>query len=182
MDFTTIENVREYLRIKGTTDDAMIARLIKGASKLMTTYMNRDISAKDYTEVFDGKGSNYHVFGNYPVNNISFVYAGDISMMPAQNNNSSGYVHDHEKVVLNGGIFPRGMLNCKVVYNAGYTTIPDDLEQACIELVGFKYKAIEHLDQQSKQLAAGETVTFITKDIPQTVKVVLNHYKKVICF
>lgn len=181
MDFTSLEKAKEYLRIKGNSDDVLISRLISAASKLMKTYMNRDIEAKDYTEIFDGKGNGFHVFGNYPVNSVSFVYAGSLSVMPAIEFNSAGYVYDDEKVVLNGNVFPRGMLNCKVVYNAGFTTIPDDLEQACCELVSIKYKQIEHIDQQSK-VVAGENVSFIVKDIPSFIKIVLNNYKKVISY
>lgn len=180
-DFTTLANAKEYLRITGTADDDMITRIITAASQLMIKYMNRDILAADYTERFNGTGNNFHVFGNYPVNSVSFVYVDDIPIMPAITDNSAGYTFDDEQLVLNGAVFYKGRINCKVVYNAGFTEVPSEIEQACLELVSFKYKQIEHIDQGSK-VVAGENVSFIVKDIAPFIKVILNNYKKVICF
>ena len=57
--------------------------------------------------------------------------------------------------------------------------IPDDLEQACIELVGLRFRDKDRIGVVSKGMA-GETTAFSQKDVPDPVRVVLDSYKRIL--
>lgn len=164
---TTVAKVKEYLRLSNNNDDAMLARLILAASAMIETYLNRKIEIDTYTEVFSGNNTTYHICTNYPVVGVSSV--GVNSVNQAIDFNDDGVF---------ASMFPKGNRNCTISYQAGYAIVPDDIEQACIELVATKYKNIEHIDKSSISMA-GETTTFITADIPAQIKIVLQQYKRV---
>ena len=168
-DLTTLINVKNYLRISSNTDDVLLSRLISSATQFIFSYISRDITVKDCIDKFSGNNQDYHAFFDYPVNSIKSILIDGVPVVVEDYND--------DQVVIKG-LFTKGRLNCIVNYNAGYAVIPKDLEQACIEMVSIKYKNIEHIDVSSKSIA-GETTSFITKDMPDYVKVVLNQYKKV---
>lgn len=60
-----------------------------------------------------------------------------------------------------------------------YTTngTPDDLSQAVVEMVGYKFAKRNRLDKTSETLG-GQTVAFSTKDMPDSVKSVFDLYKR----
>ena len=178
-DLTTLANAKQYLRIINQTDDLLISRIISAASDLAVNYINRDIMQQTYTENFTGYGNSFHMFQNYPVVSVISLTILDTVILPANNYSSNGYIFDEEQLVLQHYQFNRNRLVNKIVYVAGYIKCPFDIdiEQAVLELVAIKYKQIEHIDQSSKQVA-GETVSFIVKDLPDFIKSVFNNYKK----
>lgn len=171
-DFTTLAKVKQRLRIDSvnTEDDSILTSLISSATLFIQSYLSREISENTYTEKFSGYGNPFHLVSNYPIQSIDSISIDGVSF--------TDYDFDDIQVVLNGGVFPRGRINCTMVYTAGYTDIPLDIEQACIELVQIKYKQLEHIDLASKAIA-GETTSFIVSDIPAFIKATLNLYKKV---
>jgi hypothetical protein len=180
-DLTTLSNAKQFLRITGTTDDALITRLVTACSEFIQTWLNKELSIQTYTEKFSGTGNQFHICGDYPITSITSVVVNDLSIPLSQNTNTAGYINDDEQIALQGYVFARGRLNCVITYQAGYSIIPPEIEQACLELIATKYKQIEHIEQSSK-VVAGETVAFITSDIPAFIKVTLKNYKKVISF
>lgn len=174
-DLTTLSNAKEYLRITSTDDDDLIQRLISSCSIEMQTYINRNFAIQEYTDNFVGKDKNYHVFKINPVQSII-----SIKVINFENNYYvPNVLYFDTKQIFIDGLFKKSYLNypnCQIVYNAGYTSTPLDVEQACIEFLGIKYKQIESLNMSSKSIAQ-ETTAFIVKDIPDFIKVVLEQYK-----
>jgi hypothetical protein len=67
----------------------------------------------------------------------------------------------------------------EVLISYGY--IPADIEQACLEMVGLRFREKDRIGQVSKAIG-GETVSFSQKDMPDDVKTLLNQYRKVFSF
>jgi hypothetical protein len=65
-----------------------------------------------------------------------------------------------------------------VVMTIVYSYAPRDLEQAVIELLGMRYREKDRIGHVSKAIGA-ETVMFSVKDMPDSVKTILNEYRKV---
>jgi hypothetical protein len=61
-----------------------------------------------------------------------------------------------------------------------YSYIPSDIEDACIQLVGERYKYKDRIGQMSKTLGGQETVSFSQKSMPDFVREQLQPYKRVI--
>lgn len=171
-DLTTVDKVKQYLRINHQQDDLLIKRIITSSSDFIKTYTLRDILASNKVDKFTGFGNNFYLLKNYPINSIISITIDNNIL------NSNSYDFDDCEVYLKGYNFSRNRLSNIIVYNAGYTECPYDLEQSVIELCGFKYKQMEHLDLKNK-IIAQETVGFIVEEIPKFIKVVLDRYKRV---
>lgn len=179
-DFTTIANVLQWLALPtGTPDTALLTRLISACSAAMQTYLNRDIISTNYVDTFDGNGKSGIALRNFPVTAVSSVLVNNISISPASNPVSTGFLFDTYSVNLKGYCFEKGVDNVEISYTAGYSTVPLDIEQACIDWIAYKYQSRNWIGQKSKSLKEGGTSTYQTDGLPDFVKLILDQYKKV---
>lgn len=183
-DLTTLVSLKEWLQIPTatTTDDALLSRLITSASAFMGAWLNRILTSASYTEQYDGNGGSVIQVANFPVTAVASVSVDGVSISASPDSGivQSGFAFDDRSIWLVGYSFNRGHRNVKITYTAGFSAIPKDLEQACIDLVSLKYKGRDRIGQTSKSLG-GETVAiFTTKDMTEDIKTVLNQYKNVL--
>lgn len=178
-DLTTLANVKQYLTVNVTTDDALLTRLISAASAFIQSWLNRNLASQTYTETRNGHGGYVLPLANYPVTAVSSVAVDNVAIPAASDPTQTGYVFSDKALYLNGYCFSRGFQNVAVTYTAGFATIPLDIEQACIDLVGLKYKERNHIGQTSKTLGQ-ETINYSQMDISDAVKATLSQYRKVI--
>ena len=179
MNLTTIENVKGYLGISVATDDALLDRLVTSASAYIQSWLNRTFFAQTYTDTFDGMGFNSRMVSNYPILSVTNVIVDTQSIPLAPNALASGYVIAERRIMLRGYQFNSGVLNCSVTYTAGYASVPPEIGQACIEIVANRYREKDRIGLTSKGLA-GETIAYSQKDFPDSVRTILNNYKKVV--
>ncbi len=196
-DLTTLANVKQWLGIVATTDDALLTRLITAESMVIQTWLDRQINSQAYSETRNGSGAGrgmYEMlFANTPVTAVISVTV-DGRSIPASTDNGvlqPGYGFDQNRVWLaqvgslsdvqfdNQYFFTRGNGNVLLSYTAGYATVPLDIEQACIELISLRYRERDRIGQASKSMA-GETTAFITKAMTDSVLQSIKQYKKVV--
>lgn len=175
-DLTTVQNVQEFLDIKNTNDVSMLGRLITAVSVSFERYADRTFKTSSYIHTFDGNGALRQVLREYPVTAVSSVLINGVSIPQAATVLNSGYRYDQRSVILTGYSFTQGFQNVVIAYTAGFTSIPLDLEQACIEQVAYLYRLRKRLGESSTGLA-GATTTYITKSMLDTVKSVLDQYR-----
>lgn len=180
-DLTTLANVKAWMGLPAdnTDDDVLLNRLISSASAFIQTWLNRSFASQAYNEARDGTGGARMMFADYPVTAVSSVVVDGLSIPASPDVMSPGYRFDDKTIMLNGFIFGRGMNNVQLSYTAGYAATPLEIEQACIEMISLRYKERDRIGHQSKSLA-GETVTFFIKDMPDSVRTILNNYRKVV--
>lgn len=99
--------------------------------------------------------------------------------IPESVNGTPGYVYDDFSIRLIGYTFTRGVMNVSLSYQAGFPTVPTEIEQACIELVAMRYKEREHIGQTSSAMG-GQTVTYSQYDLNDVIKATLTQYRKVL--
>ena len=179
-DLTTIANAKSWLSITTSTDDALLTRLISACSDYIQTWLNRDIASQPYVSKRNGPGGSRMMFKNYPVSAVTYLKIDGV-VIPTSVNGSPGYVFDDYSLMLVGEVytFTRGFQNVELSYTAGFATTPNEIEQACIELVAMRYKERDRIGQVSKSIG-GETVTFSQKDFSDSIETTLSNYKKVI--
>ena len=179
-DLTTYANVKEYLGLTDDNDEDFIGNLITRASDFIAKYCRRIFEAADYTEYHDGTSNKSICLKQYPVNSITSLhddlnreYGADYLIA------STDYVIDEDAgiLTLDGYRFGVGLKNIKVVYNAGYETIPANLEQACIELVSMKFNTKETDGIKSEKIGS-YSVSYSEAEIPATIKATLTKYIK----
>lgn len=164
-----------------SVDDALLARLITAASQFVQTWLQRRIAVSDWIEVRDGNGGKRLSFANFPVSAVLSLSIDGLAIPPAPAGGGfgAGYVFSPTELALRGYVFSRRAQNVVVTYTAGYTEVPPDIAQACIELVGQRYRERVRIGEVSKALMSGETVAFSQKDMSDDVKTLLAQYRAV---
>lgn len=178
-DLTTLANVKQWLNVSINTDDLLLTRLITATSGFIQSYLNRQLISQIYIENRSGNNGNLMLFANYPATAVSAVTIDGTAIPSAPDVKTAGYRFDSVSIFLNGYAFTRGFNNCVLSYTAGYSSIPLEIEQACFELIGLRYKERDRIGHVSKSLG-GETVAFVQKDMTDDVKTILKNYKKVV--
>ena len=181
-DLTTVANVVGYLGLSDTAATAansLLARLVSAASAFLEQNLNRTFEVTEYVETRNGHDERFITFGDYPVASVQSVVISGVTVPPAPDMTSNGYLFDSTRLSLSGYRFYRGYLNVELQYTAGFVTIPLEIEQACIELVSAKYKGRDRIGVSAKTIN-GETISFTRSDLTEDLKSVLRAYQKVV--
>jgi hypothetical protein len=150
MALFTLENLKTYLGISGTSEDVQLDLLVGMVDGLVKKYTRRDLEQTTYTnEIYDGPGTNSLLLNQYPVESITSVIQhtetiSAVTLAERENGESGYYLRDAESGILwNNDLWDRGRGIIQVTYKAGYyvgTTpptgsfpLPDDLLYACYE-------------------------------------------------
>lgn len=175
----TVQQVSNIRQIS-TSDEAVVGILIGVVSSIVESYCNRTFEKTDYNKLYNGNGLDYIFVENYPINSITSLTEEDKNGTTTYTYASTEYVFNNEGIItLRGYRFTSGLQNIRIQYNAGYQSLPKDLEYACIQFVLFLYndRRGEKLGIRYKALGDGGTEAYQV-GIPDKVKMVLNMYKK----
>ncbi|MEE9200657.1 MAG: head-tail connector protein [Candidatus Brocadiales bacterium] len=170
MSLTTVANVKEYLGVSGTSDDALLSRLVDWSTDLIHSYCRRVFTEASYDEYYDGDGTEGLLVNQFPVSTVTLLEVDGV-----QKDTSSYLLYGQLGLIkVKSGKFPRGKKNLRVQYSAGYATLPNDLEQVAIELVSLKY-----YDRGRNRLGvtAKDGVSYVPH-LSDEIKLVLDLYKR----
>jgi hypothetical protein len=196
-DLTDLNGVQAWLNLGENVAVDVLSRLISAQSAFIQNWLNRQIASQSYTEIRDGLGAglgrNQMVFANYPVSSVSSLTIDGKPIPPSNDGGllTSGFSFDTNRIWLAdvGSVgdqalysqyyFNKGRQNVIISYAAGYSTIPYDIEQACIELVAMRYMERTRVGLVSQNLQ-GQTTAYVQKVMTDSILTTLNQYKKVI--
>jgi hypothetical protein len=188
-DLCGLEDVKAWLGLGGAQytgqDDIILGRLITAASEDIRQETGRVYHVADYIEVRSGTGIKQvkYLTKQWPINSVSSLLLDNQTIPVSSDGIQPGYTFTNYDsaghITLVGYVFTRGVDNIRVAYNAGYRAIPGDLEQACVELVAYRFTGRGRIGHQSKSLS-GETVSFVTDHYPDQVMRVIQRYKRTI--
>ena len=145
---TTVADVKESMGIASSvsTYNNLIIRKINQATKLIENYTLRTFQSTVYTnDMYDGNNVDALVLRQRPVTAISKVEIRDSSL----NDNSWDtidsqlYFCDAGSAQANAGVLSLAFRavgrwdRYRITYTAGYTTIPEDLSEACATLAAY---------------------------------------------
>ena len=174
----TVEQVKGYLGMNCSQDDALLERLVVSASGYIQTWLNRELGLGQYTETLSGTDGATMMLKNTPVTDVSEVLINGLSIPLSTSAYMAGYVFDDAHVALRGYRFSAGMLNVSITYSAGYAQVPEEVTQACIEMVSMRYREKDRIGLTSKGLA-GETIGFSQKDMADSTRHILQQFRRV---
>lgn len=161
-------------------DDTRFSRLITNASTMFLNEAQRAIYGLLPLVMAEKRnGYNYDSIStkNCPIISVQSVYVNGKLIPPSPDGVQPGWVNDSFNIYLIGYCFYRGYQNVLLNYTAGYDSIPFDVSQAVIELVGQKYRRSQHIDQDSQRTQDGQVISFSKKDIPPEVQTVIDLYR-----
>ena len=180
-DLTTVANLEGWLgltNVQAPIPD-QLQRLITAASAGIQSYISRTIRSLSYNETQDGTGGVRLVLRNTPVTAVASVVINGAVIPPSPGYGQTGYIFSDTAIILRGYTFTQDDQNVQISYTAGYASTPGEIEQACLELCAFRWKGRDHIGHASKTIN-GETVAFIVKDMPDSVKTILTQYNSVV--
>ena len=129
-NLTTLANVKAWASVSGTSDDALLARLIAANSRSILSYLGRpEVARHVCNDVFDGTGGHRVVLRQWPVVSVSALSVGTVPVAQAAGYGQAGYALEPDigfppgmpqAVDLYGYRFERGHANVAVTYTAGY--------------------------------------------------------------
>ena len=190
-DLITLSNYKTAEGIQATKDDAKLELLITSVSQLVKTYCNAtfvDYYTNAKTEMFNinynesfvqlAEGPVVMSDGNKPVvserDNITSSYTTLTQDIDYYVDTELDCIYRMNKA------WPKGPGAVKVVYKAGYATIPADLKLAVIDLITYYHKD-EH---KARQTIAGASIQNQSSSsqrnnvaFPDHIKRVLDLYK-----
>ena len=184
---TTLAFAKTYLKIPAleTSKDSLVEFWINAASQYIENGTERKLKAQSLVEYVNGRKANFILTSEWPINSISEIKvdaSGDFSDASTIMTSSEYAIGENAQViVLKRLMFPLGYRNIKVTYNAGYATIPSDLEDACLWLVKY-YSMMQDsgdIGRPSKS-KSGEGST-VSQSAPQHVLDIMANYTRCEC-
>lgn len=177
---TSLSAAKDFLEIPvaDTSQDTRLERFINAASSMIENYCSRKFKSQTFTEYHDGRQSNAVLLQQYPAQKPSIVAIdGTWNYGTETQLASSDFdVLENGWLMLRGSTFPRGIRNVKVVYVAGYSTIPSDLEESCLMLVEYLYS---HRNDRRSGIKGksknGENISYM-ETIPPNITTMLGPY------
>lgn len=191
-DLITLEDYKIAEGITGMTQDARLSDLITSVSQLVKTYCNNsfvDYATSAKTDLFDiNYGECFVQLTETPIVAITSVSERDnpADTYTTLTNNTDYYVDSNTDSVyrVSGNAdhpFKSGRGAVKVVYTAGYSSTPEDLKLAVIDLITYYHK--DH-HRTARQTIAGATIQNNSSSsrsnsvaFPDHIKRVLDLYK-----
>lgn len=177
-----LADVKQWLGLAASGDDVLLERLTVAASAFIELELGRPIAETLFDESYDGTGGPAVALPLLPGQRVSEVQSLSIDgrAIPARRApGGSGFAVEGNLLTLVGERFAPGRRNVHIIYRAGFAAVPPELAQACVEIVGWRYRERERIGHQSKSLA-GETVTFIPRELPTSASALIAKYKRVV--
>ena len=145
MALITTDALKQYLAmdLNTSTYDDQLDSIISYTGGLIQGYCNQAIEATTETIVFNGNGTNLYTFSNFPVNSITSVR---YRITPA---NAWITLATTDYALVNSGALYqiyftqnniKGTANYEVVFNYGYTVIPQDVQITALEIASLIWK------------------------------------------
>lgn len=183
---TTLAEVKTYLNISEDTDtyDTILEQLIDGVSWQFNSYTNRKLKARDLTEYYNGKGRAWIFTREYPINSdkdsIEIFVDSDREYGASTKVDADTIVIDADigKITLEENTFVNYPQGTKVVYNAGYSTLPYDIVEACRKQIKFAFnKWKDNREGKNTINIDAGSLTFNEDPLLPEVELVLKRYR-----
>jgi hypothetical protein len=91
MAYTTLANVKQWLDISGSGDDALIGRLIISASTFIDSFINRKLLRTTYSERWNGNDRDILNFQQYPATAVSSLVVNGTTVDASPDGIAAGY-------------------------------------------------------------------------------------------
>lgn len=178
-DLTTVADVTS-LTGAAAGDSDIIQTLITAASVWANSFTSRILKQQTFTEYYDGDGSELLFLKNYPIEEITSIHQDSDRAFAADTLiDSDDYVvyKDNRSLVGDGAYWESGIQTIKIVYVAGYDTVPLDLVDAITKLVDYWYKAYDAHRFGVTSTGTDTNKIVYEKGIPIQIKNMLIPYK-----
>ena len=184
MALTTVARAQQN-NVLASVNAVFLLELLEAASDIIENYCNRTFATTTHTEIHDGDGLNQLVLDHAPVDSITTITLTD------NDGTETEIAGDQFRVDLGAAIvrfapestadyssFPLGFRNISVVYIAGWDAIPEDVQQATVELIE---AAVEHEPAIASERMGDYAVAYRSamEQLSPVTRAVLAHYRRI---
>jgi len=183
MALATLTQLKTQLGFKesDTQFDTKLTMFLNAGSSWVESYCNRIFSSASYTELFHGNRTNLLNPRQWPITAVTELrLSSDRSWADA---NTLADATDYG-ITTDGigityyGYLPYGYDNVRLIYVAGYATIPDDIQIACLWAAEWFYLHNNRGDSGRTSVGKqGESIGILA-DVPPMIRTVLQPYKR----
>lgn len=185
-DIISLAELKTYLQQNTTDFDTILGLIRTAADAFVRRFCDREFTQETYTQYYDGNGKDSLLLRHYPIISITSIHldpdrvfgadtqisASDIIL--SDENKELGYVE-----LLGGEVFSAGKKNVKIVYVAGYATVPGDLKLATLGVGAREFMLQDKaLNGQTNQNVGDRSINLSPEDLPRNVWMVLEAYKR----
>jgi hypothetical protein len=185
-ELVTLQQYKAYRNITGSTDDGKLNMVIPSVSKLVRTYCGRDFTSYYATNLTEYHTLKWDVSAIF-LRELPIVQVVSVEELTEGSQTAytiltaSQYIVDTNMDAvyrIEDGrpyCFPVGINAVKVVYKAGYSTVPADLQLAVCDLITYYIKE-QYLPEKNH---ASFTIRYNNDkpDFPDHIKRVLDFYR-----
>lgn len=184
-ELSATADIKTMLGITTSGQDSLLAIIKSNVEAWAKNYCGRDFLVSSYTEYHDGDDTSVLRVRQRPVVSVTSIYSDPArlfeaaSLIPA-----SDLIGDAESIRL-GFIelftyrFLRGAKATKIVYSAGYSTVPTDLSMAVKLIVCKQFKVIDKkMFAERTQQVGDMTLTLSTDEFPRDAMTILESYRR----
>ena len=178
----TWEEAQIWINDLEEDDEPQVERLINSiSSRVEKSITGRFLNVKNHTKYYDGKCRITIPLDEYPVNSVtglymdpSRVFDSDSLIDPSKYfvNSESGIIELYEDVT------PWGVKTIKVLFNAGFETIPEDLQQAVAETITWNLGRFRGQGIGVEDQSAGGATVRPALTIPASAMNVFREYRR----
>lgn len=187
----TLAQAKTHLKLTVTTDDTLLEEMINRSGQVCASYIGRPLKTKEWTEYYDGKGGRTLQVSKFPVTAVSSINVDATRQWAAATavDVTNDLIIDGPAGLLtlwnNGGSFPCGTSNVKIIYTAGYkdstdNLVPYDLQEASLLILQLSYKR-HYQDQRIglvSETVGDRTYNYSEDAIPRKAKLILDSYRE----
>lgn len=193
-DLITLAQAKNWLNLgtEPTTDDTLIQAIVDGASQQFLSLTTRaGILQATYTDLLDGNGRNKLALLNTPIISVASLTINGAAIQPSTGYTVPGYVIEKNQLVLVGGgacfpwspigfpgIFLSGTANVAVTYDAGFATVPADVQQCVWEMVGWAYKNKDRIGVSTQRFADNLSNSYAQMPFSPMAKLTIQNYSR----
>lgn len=180
-DLITKSDYKSYMGISSTNQDNVIDFLIPKVSALVKTYCRRtfnDYVSAPKSEYFNG-GIPFYQVQEQPIISITgLFYSTDYGQTYTALEELVDFVVDENLILpINGTEFPYVLKGYKLVYNAGFSPVPDDLTLAVYDLMSYYIKNDAAVNAIKRTNTTSMQIEYITDTaLPSNIKRVIDLY------
>lgn len=183
MALTTTANVKSYLAITESTHDTILGTLVTQAEKMIFSYLGKNIESAVYTEYYDGDGSDELHVDQYPIISVTSIHNDTERVFGSDTLiDSDNYViYENEGIIRlfnDESSFTIGKRNIKIIYTAGYASVPSDITLAANKLVAHLFNR-RGADGHTQETLGSYSTSYDKLGIPQDVKLMLDAYRRI---
>lgn len=155
----TLDETKTWCKVGAldTTYNDLLSMLINAVSTFLINRIGRGVKSADYTQKMVWEGGNLIVLKNYPVSTITSVKVDDETITDYVSLTDQGLIYVNDEIEKGSTV--------EINYTAGYSTVPDDLKVACLELIKTRFdRWLKGAEDYTSVSANGITINLDDKE------------------